>query len=236
MVQINSGINQTNKINPNLKIHCLSGLATYYLYYVFKLCSARRGLQVIQGNFAFALSFCWYLIWKFCVFDAVYTLLFRRYSPAETLQRCRAVKSVLWRFGYTSGPFHGDLSWRLISRCTTISTEWNTLPVRRWMTANVGSFTPKREHWNGASSFTLKSLLSEQNVLLQFSCFCMWTNGKIVMKTSWASAAGVWPTSGVGERGQDHPRAESSCFRHDPRKFLDKYINTRYHPPEACFR
>lgn len=161
-----------------------------------------------------------------------------RFFSGDTLplQRCRAVKSVLWHFGYTSGPFHGDLSWRLISQCTTISTEWNTLPVRRWMTANVGSFTPKREHWNGDSSFTLKSLLSEQNVLLQFSCFCMWTNGKIVMKTSWASAAGVWPTSGVGERGQDHPRAESSCFRHDPRKLVDKYINTRYHPPEACFR
>lgn len=57
MVQINSGINQTNKINPNLKIHCLSGLATHYLHYVFELCSAFRGLQVIQGHFAFALSF-----------------------------------------------------------------------------------------------------------------------------------------------------------------------------------
>lgn len=57
MVQINSGVNQTNKINPNLKIHCLSGLATHYLHYVFELCSAFRGLQVIQGNFAFTLSF-----------------------------------------------------------------------------------------------------------------------------------------------------------------------------------
>lgn len=153
----------------------------------------------------------WYLIWKFCVFDTVCTLLFRRYSPGETLQRCPAVKSVLWRFGSTSGPFHGDLRWPLISQCTTISAEWNTLPVRWWMTPNVG----EKNTENGASSFTLKSLPSEQNALLQFSCFCMWTHGKIVTMTSSAWAAGVWPPSGVGERGQDHTRAESSCFGHD---------------------
>lgn len=106
------------------------------------------------------------------------------------------------------------------------------------MTSNVGSFNPPKEHWkwcieNGASSFTLKSLLSEQNVLLQFSCFCMWTNGKIVTKTSSASAAGVWPPSGVGERGQDHPRAESSCFGHD---YWVNILTPDIIRLEACFR
>lgn len=209
MVQINSGINQTNKINPNLKIHCLSGLATHYLYYVFELCSAFRGLQVIQGNFAFALSF-WLIsdLKILCVWYGLHAslqeILSRRNTCKDAERSSQSLTLSRWPELTFNLTVHNDQRWVKHAAGTRMND------FKRWIVR-----PPQKNTENGASSFTLKSLLSEQNVLLQFSCYCMWTNGTIVTKTSSASAAGVWPPSGVGERGQDHPRAESSRFGHD---------------------
>lgn len=168
----------------------------------------------------------WYLIWKFCVFDTVCTLLFRRYSPGETLAKMPSGQVSPW-------PFHGDPSWRLISQCTTISAEWNTLPVRWWMTSNVGSFNPPKEHWKWCIVFYTKKFAVRTKCVAPIFIFLhvnKWYNchEDVLGIGSWSLTA---IRSWRAWTGPSKSREQLLQAR-----LLGKYIDTRYHPPEACFR